>query len=128
MLHTFSLYGEREVFLASEVGGFATREGGPLCVFLNDLLHKDMEFLDTCIHEALHVIRPELSEKRVARVAGCVSRALWKRGVRRGKFLTGLALWKGVNEGLHRTRPRVAWECSVAFDLSCWLRTMGYDT
>ena len=39
--------------------------------------------LDTFIHETLHVSLPSMSEAEVERVAGDVSKVLWKAGYRR---------------------------------------------
>lgn len=42
------------------------------------------ERLDTFSHETLHTSLPSLSEAEVCRVAGDISRVLWKAGYRRG--------------------------------------------
>jgi hypothetical protein len=41
------------------------------------------EYLDTAIHELLHVAQPELSESKVVRVSRLISSKLWKLGFRR---------------------------------------------
>ena len=41
------------------------------------------EYLDTAIHELLHVAQPDLSETSVIRVSRLISSALWKLGFRR---------------------------------------------
>jgi len=41
------------------------------------------EYLDTAIHELLHIAQPELSESKVVRVSRLISSKLWKLGFRR---------------------------------------------
>lgn len=41
------------------------------------------EYLDTAIHELLHIAQPELSESRIIRVSRLISSKLWKLGFRR---------------------------------------------
>lgn len=41
------------------------------------------EYLDTVIHELLHVALPELSEAQVIQVSRLISSKLWKIGFRR---------------------------------------------
>ena len=41
------------------------------------------EYLDTLIDEALHTIFPDMKEKKVASIAGRLTRVLWRQGYRR---------------------------------------------
>lgn len=41
------------------------------------------EYLDTVLHEGLHLIFPELAERRVASVSRKLTRLVWKQGFRR---------------------------------------------
>lgn len=41
------------------------------------------EYMDTAIHELLHIAQPELSESKVVRVSRLISSKLWKLGFRR---------------------------------------------
>lgn len=41
------------------------------------------EYLDTLLHEGLHAIFPELSERKVAGAARRLTRLVWKQGFRR---------------------------------------------
>lgn len=43
------------------------------------------EFLDTLIHEVLHIACPHMSEENVRRVSWTISAAVWKKGYRRQK-------------------------------------------
>lgn len=40
------------------------------------------EFLDTCIHELLHIIFPDAHEKTIETAARVISRFLWRLGFR----------------------------------------------
>ena len=40
------------------------------------------DYLDTLIHEALHTIFPDMTEKIVVSVAGRLTRLLWRQGYR----------------------------------------------
>jgi hypothetical protein len=39
-------------------------------------------YMDTVVHETLHLSLPGLSEEEVARIAGDITEVLWKRGYR----------------------------------------------
>jgi hypothetical protein len=41
------------------------------------------DYLDTLIHEILHVEFPELSESKITRLANTLSREIWKKKYRR---------------------------------------------
>jgi hypothetical protein len=41
------------------------------------------EYLDTLIHETLHLAQPELDEKTVSDVATFITRVLWRQNYRR---------------------------------------------
>lgn len=41
------------------------------------------EYLDTLVHEALHIVFPDLSERKVASTSRKISSTLWKMGYRR---------------------------------------------
>jgi hypothetical protein len=41
------------------------------------------EYMDTLIHEALHLLEPDWSEKKVCAYARKISRLLWSLGYRR---------------------------------------------
>lgn len=54
----------------------------------NDLVEIDprqdpKEYLDTAIHELLHIAQPELSESKVVQISRLISSKLWKLGFRR---------------------------------------------
>lgn len=40
-------------------------------------------YMDTMIHEALHMIKPKMTENDVARTATKIARILWKAGFRK---------------------------------------------
>ena len=40
------------------------------------------EFMDTCIHELLHVLFPDATEKHISVAAKTISRFLWRLGYR----------------------------------------------
>lgn len=39
-------------------------------------------YMDTCVHEALHASQPDLTEAEVTVIAGDIVEILWKRGYR----------------------------------------------
>lgn len=41
------------------------------------------EYLDTVLHEGLHIVFPTLTERRVAAVSRKLSKLVWKQGFRR---------------------------------------------
>jgi len=43
------------------------------------------EFMDTAVHEALHLACREMGERKVRRVAGLVTGVLWRLGFREGR-------------------------------------------
>ena len=44
--------------------------------------HNSRDYLGTCVHEATHASRPDLSEKAVAALEADITEVLWKRGYR----------------------------------------------
>jgi hypothetical protein len=43
------------------------------------------EYLNSCLHEMLHCILPDLHEKHITKMADIMSDVLWRRGFRRIK-------------------------------------------
>jgi tagatose-1,6-bisphosphate aldolase non-catalytic subunit AgaZ/GatZ len=43
----------------------------------------DRQYLDTLIHEILHILYPKNSETRVSREASTITHHIWKKGYRR---------------------------------------------
>ena len=41
------------------------------------------EYLDTVLHEGLHIVFPKLTERKVAAVSRKLSKLVWKQGYRR---------------------------------------------
>lgn len=56
--------------------------GMPVIVIHSKRHRSAADLLDTYVHEALHASCPDLSEKEVQRVAGDITRVLWKAGYR----------------------------------------------
>jgi hypothetical protein len=50
-----------------------------------DTRHCSKEYLDTMIHEMLHMYFPEAEEEKVTRVANKMTQVLWRRNFRRLK-------------------------------------------
>jgi hypothetical protein len=45
----------------------------------------DRQYLDTLIHEILHVLYPEASETKISRHASTITHHIWKKGYRKLK-------------------------------------------
>jgi hypothetical protein len=41
------------------------------------------DYLDTLIHETLHILFPEMSEYRVGKTANVITKIVWEKGYRR---------------------------------------------
>jgi len=48
-----------------------------------DPRQSNVEYMDTLIHEGLHIIFPDLSEKEVIKSSKKLSKVLWKAGYRK---------------------------------------------
>jgi len=82
---THSFQGTRyELLWASDVDGFLEEPGEPRALMVNDKL-PPKQLLETLIHEAMHAIEPRMTEKRVDRISGELTRFLWRLGYRSHK-------------------------------------------
>jgi len=69
---------ERE--LHEDILGLAYQRTGRIII---DPRQCEDDYLDTLVHELIHVGAPELSERKTIKLAGVIAKNLWKQGYRK---------------------------------------------
>jgi hypothetical protein len=71
--------GEWSVIIEDDTKGFTVQ--GPVIV-ISQKDHLSRDYCGTCIHEAIHASRPDMTEKEVATLERDILDVIWKRGYR----------------------------------------------
>lgn len=71
--------GEWSVIVTTDTKG-VTLPCQSIVITQKEYLSRD--YLDTCVHEACHASRDDMSEAEVEKLAGDITEVLWKRGYR----------------------------------------------
>ena len=71
--------GKWGVIVTTDTKG-VTLQGQSIVITQKDYLSRD--YLGTCVHEATHASRPDMSEREVERLEADITEVLWKRGYR----------------------------------------------